>query len=67
MEYINAHRTEVEAEYAQVLEYAEENRRYWEERNRERFAAIAAMPPKPGQEAIRIKLQEWKSRLAEEE
>ena len=65
MEYIDSHRAEVEAEYAQVLEYAEENRRYWEERNRERFAEIAAMPPRPGQEAIRAKLEAYKSKLAE--
>ena len=37
MQYIDEHREEVEAEYQQVLRNAEENRRYWEERNRERF------------------------------
>src|SRR5690348_17521941 len=36
--YITAHRDEVEAEYQQVLRESEENRRYWEERNRERLA-----------------------------
>ena len=44
MEYIAAHRDEVESEYRLVLQQAEEHRRYWEERNRERFAAIAANP-----------------------
>lgn len=56
LEYIAQHRSEVEAEYAQVLKDAEEIRQYWEERNRERLAQIAALPPKPGQEAIRAKL-----------
>jgi uncharacterized protein (DUF433 family) len=61
--YIAQHRSEVEAEYAQVLQEAEEIRQYWEERNRERFAKIAALPPKPGQEAIRAKLKAWKAEL----
>lgn len=63
LSYIEAHQAEVEAEYQQVLQIAEGNRQYWEERNRKHFARIAAMPPKPGQEAIRAKLQAWKDRL----
>lgn len=47
VEYVSTHRAEVEAEYHQVLAKAEENRRYWEERNRDRLARIAGMPPKP--------------------
>jgi uncharacterized protein (DUF433 family) len=62
MEYIAQHPDEVEAEYRIVLQEAEEERRYWEERNRERFAQIAALPPQPGQEAIRAKLAAWKAR-----
>lgn len=61
--YIETHRSEVEAEYQQVLQLAEDNRHYWEERNREHFAHLAATPPKSGQEAIRAKLQAWKDRL----
>jgi uncharacterized protein (DUF433 family) len=63
LSYIEAHQAEVEAEYQQVLQIAEDNRQYWEERNREHFANLAAMPPKPGQEALRAKLQAWKDRL----
>jgi uncharacterized protein (DUF433 family) len=63
LSYIEAHQTEVEAEYQQVLQIAEDNRHHWEQRNREHFARIAALPPKPGQEAIRAKLQAWKNRL----
>ncbi len=61
--YIAAHQAEVEAEYQEVLRLAAENRSYWEERNREHFARLAAMSPKPGQEALRTKLQAWKDRL----
>src|SRR5258706_12133988 len=53
LDYIAAHSTEVEAEYQQVLREAAEIRQYWEERNRERLAAIAALPPKPEQAVIR--------------
>jgi len=63
MAYIAAHRAEVEAEYHLVLQQAEESRQYWEAHNRERLAAIAAQPPKPGQEAARAQLQAWKARL----
>jgi len=67
MEYIKNHRGEVEAEYQQVLDYAQELRQYYEERNRERFEQIKAMPPKPGQEKIRAKLQALKEKLVQQE
>jgi hypothetical protein len=54
---IEAHQAEVEAEYQEVLQIAEDNRQYWEERNREHFAQLATMPPKPGHEALRAKVQ----------
>jgi hypothetical protein len=63
MEYIEAHRAEVEQEYQTVLQHAEENRQYWEERNRTRREQIARTPPKPGQEKIRARLQAVKARL----
>ena len=55
--YIEAHSTEVEAEYQEILQAAAETRQYWEERNRDRFARIAAAP-RSGYEAVRAKLQE---------
>ncbi|NEQ89009.1 MAG: DUF433 domain-containing protein [Moorea sp. SIO2I5] len=61
--YIETHHVEFEAEYQECLQTAKEIWQYWEERNRERFAKIAAMPPKPGQEALRAKLQAWKARI----
>ena len=63
MEYIDAHCDEVESEYQDVLQQAEESRQYWEARNRDRLAKIAATPPKQGQEQIRAKLQAAKSKL----
>jgi uncharacterized protein (DUF433 family) len=63
MSYIDEHRAAVEAEYQQVLQEAEEIRRYWEERNRERLAEIASLPPRPEQAAVRAKLAAEKRRL----
>jgi hypothetical protein len=63
MSYIEANRAEVEAEYQIVIKEDEEVKRYWEEQNRDRFAKIALIPPKPEQEAIREKLAEWKARI----
>jgi uncharacterized protein (DUF433 family) len=62
MDYIQAHRAEVEAEYQIVVRRAAEIRRYWQDRNQEHFDRIAALPPKPGQEKIRAKLQARKMR-----
>lgn len=60
--YIETHRAEVEAEYQQVLEGAEELRKYYEEQNRERVARSAAKPPKPGTEAAWEKLRAAKAK-----
>ena len=60
--YVEANRAEVETDYQTVLQDAEEARQYWEERNREHFARIAAIPPKPDREALWVKLQEQKAR-----
>jgi uncharacterized protein (DUF433 family) len=65
--YIEANRAAVEAEYQMVLKEAEELQQYYEEKNRDLIARLAAQLPKPGQEAVRAKLQaakaEFKSRL----
>jgi uncharacterized protein (DUF433 family) len=60
LSYIQAHQAEVEAEYQIVLQEAEEIRQYWEERNRDRLAEIAKLPPPPGREAAWEKLQAQK-------
>ena len=59
-DYIEAHRPEVQREYRAVLQTAEENRRYWQERNQERFARIASSPPKPEHAEVRAKLQNYR-------
>ena len=61
LSYIEANRAEVESEYQLVLKETEEIRQYWEERNRERFAEIAKLPPPPGKEAAWEKLQALKA------
>ena len=61
--YIEANRATVEAEYQQVLKEAEELRQYYEEKNRDLIARLADQPPKPGQEAIRAKLQVAKAKF----
>ncbi|MHC5614210.1 MAG: DUF433 domain-containing protein [Nostoc sp.] len=66
LSYIEMNRTEVEAEYQEVLKTAEEIRQYWQERNRDRLAQIATMPPKPGQESLWKKLQAQKAKHAVE-
>ncbi len=66
-EFLESHREQTEREYEQVVAMAESNRRYWEERNRERFREIAEKPPKPERLEMWRKLQEWKKRLAQQE
>lgn len=61
--YIQANRTEVEAEYQIVLKEAEELQKYYEEQNHELVAKIAKMPPPLGREAAWEKLQQQKTKL----
>jgi len=63
LSYIDANRSEVEADYRAVLQETQERREYWDNQNRTRLAEIAKMPPKPGQEEIHAKLQAWKAQL----
>ena len=58
MEYIAAHGDDVETEYQQVLSDARESRRYWEERNQEHYARMAATAPTPEKAALYAKLAE---------
>jgi uncharacterized protein (DUF433 family) len=61
--YIESHREEVEKEYQLVLKQADEIRQYWESRNKGRFAKVAALPAKPGLEAIKAKIRARKREL----
>lgn len=62
LSYIEEHPSEVEAEYQTVVQTSEEIPEYWKAKNRDLFARIAAMPPKPGQKAIRAKIQAHKAK-----
>jgi uncharacterized protein (DUF433 family) len=64
IDYIAAHRVEVETEYQQVLTEAEALRQHYEAQNRDRFAQIAAQPPKPGTEAAWEKLRADRAKRA---
>jgi len=63
MAYIAGHREEVQAEYEEVLRTADENRAYWEQRNKDRLRIISQLPPEPGQEEIYAKIKKRKSEL----
>jgi uncharacterized protein (DUF433 family) len=56
LDYIHLHRKEVETEYQEVVRRAEESKRYWEERNRDRFSKLSSR-----QETVRVKLREWRA------
>jgi uncharacterized protein (DUF433 family) len=62
LSYIEANRSEVEAEYQIVIQETEELRKYYEEQNSERINRIATLPPPPGLEAAWEKLQAAKAR-----
>jgi uncharacterized protein (DUF433 family) len=62
--YIDAHYEEVESEYQIVVQQAEEIRDYWQERNKERIANIAKLPPKPEYASAWQKLQARKAKRA---
>ncbi|MGB7711986.1 MAG: DUF433 domain-containing protein [Microcoleus sp.] len=64
--YIEANRADVEAEYQMVLKEAEELRLYYEEKNRDLIARIAAQPPKPGTEAAWEKLRSAQAKFKSE-
>ncbi|MEG4996959.1 DUF433 domain-containing protein [Microcoleus sp. B4-D4] len=61
--YIEQNRADVEAEYQMVLKEAEELRLYYEEKNRDLIARIAAQPPRPRTEAAWQKLRAAKAKL----
>ena len=55
LDYIHLNKEDVEKEYQEVLQSAEQNRKYWEERNRELMAISYQQ-----REVIRAKLSEWR-------
>jgi uncharacterized protein (DUF433 family) len=64
--YLASHREDVEQEYRQVVQHAEELRRYWDARLQEHLAHRPATPPRPERAKLRAKLQAWKTRLTQQ-
>ncbi len=65
LSYLAAHRDAVEREYAQVVRQAEEQRQFWEQKNRDRLAQGPVSPETPEQTALRAKLRAWKDQIDE--
>ena len=57
LDYIKTYHTEVKTEYQQVLQDAEDLRKYYEIQNRDRVSRSEARPPNPGTEAAWEKLR----------
>lgn len=55
LDYIHLHKEEVEKEYRSVLKAADENRKYWEEKNQEQLEKLYVQ-----RDAVLLKLQEWR-------
>jgi len=60
LHYIEDNREAFEAEYERVVEYDEEVRRYWEERNREQMSQFNPDALSPERRAVWDKLQAWR-------
>lgn len=60
--YIAAHREEFNAEYQAVLRHADENRKFWEDRNRGLLERIKRSVPTPEAAMKRAKLDELRRR-----
>jgi len=61
LDYIHLNKEEFEKEYQRVVKNAEEERKYWEERNRELFKATYKQ-----REATLAKLREWQEKYRTE-
>ena len=55
LDYIHLHKQEVEQEYQDVLKSADENRKYWEEKNKKQLEKAYQQS-----EAVRATLREWR-------
>jgi uncharacterized protein (DUF433 family) len=64
-EYIEQHREQVEKDYARILAESEEERAYYEEKNRHRWPFPPDMPLEEQQRLARIKLEQM-NKAAEE-
>lgn len=57
LDYIHLHNQEVEKEYREILNSADENRKYWDEKNREKLGNTYVQ-----RDVVRAKLQEWREK-----
>ncbi len=57
LDYIHLHKEEVEKEYQQIVKSSENNREYWEEKNRELMDKTYQQ-----REAVLAKLREWQEK-----
>jgi uncharacterized protein (DUF433 family) len=64
--YLTSHGEDVEQEYQQVVQHAEELRRYWDKRVQEHLANRPATSLTPERAKLRAKLQAWKTRLPQQ-
>ena len=55
LDYIHLHKQEVEQEYREVLKSAEQNQKYWEDKNKAQLEKAYQQS-----ETVRAKLQEWR-------
>jgi uncharacterized protein (DUF433 family) len=62
--YMEAHREQVDQEYEEVLKQSEENRRYWEDRQRQsqHHETTTAVP---NGDSLREKLKAWKEKVSQ--
>ncbi|MEM7538145.1 MAG: DUF433 domain-containing protein [Chloroflexota bacterium] len=65
--YIEENEEDFENEYQRIVKQNEEERRYWEEYNRERFERIAKTPRNPKYKVIWDKINENRKRRGEHE
>lgn len=66
LDYIEAHRDEVEAEFEEVVRQDEEQRLFWEERLRNHLASRPPTPITPEKGALYKKLAEQRGQLLRE-
>lgn len=63
--YIETYRSELETEYREILQMAENNLRYWDTHHRHyRLAPVVTVSTELEQAALRAKLQAWKNKLS---
>ena len=61
LDYLAQHREEVEREYQQVMQQAEQTRRYWDVQLQEHLAQRSGQPLTAEQAELRAKFDAWKA------